>query len=360
MNLQITSGTSEDDYPKSRYGHRMVYHPDNQSIILFGGDHGYLSSVLLDSVWNFDLDTNVWANLSIAKGPCARFNHGLIYDSTTNKIILFGGREVENYAQLSDTWLLDLELEEWVQVSTSTQPPPRSDMGFYYDLEIQAAIMFGGYSSSDTRLDDTWLFFPNNNSWLEVSTAIQPLARYGHHIVYDEHNEVGLLFGGRTTTYTDETWQFNSTTLEWSEIITSTKPIKRYWHAMTFSSSDQKTYIFGGRNDNYIDDSINQTAVYDPISQDWDELVLTNHHSERAMPAMVYHEHNDKIVLFGGLLNYLADPTSDLWVFDISTQEWSEIDYHTTNPTSHNLVNFIIIGFLTLSYFLVRSRKKQT
>ncbi len=361
LNSLLTHGLEGGDNPAARYAHRMVYYPEDESIILFGGEHGYSTGVYLDTVWSFDLVLKSWTNLGIDNGPCARMSHGLIYDSTTNKIILFGGMSTENYSRLSDTWLLDLELNEWSLISTQTKPLPRSDFGFYYDPVIQAAVLFGGYSAVNTKYADTWLFFPHNNSWVDNYKPMHPLGSYGHQMVYDTNKEVGVFFGGRTgSTLSDETWHYNSTSLEWSQISISTKPIERYWHAMAYSSTEQKTYIFGGSNSNYPDESIYQTAVYDSDSQIWEALTLTNHPSARALSYMVCHEQSAALILFGGTLNYASDAKSDMWFFDISTQTWSEINYITTAPTSLNIANFVLIGIIVFSFFLTKSRRRRT
>ena len=67
------------------------------------------------------------------------------------------------------------------------------------------------------------------------------------------------------------------------------------------------------------------------------------------------------IVLFsdGGNIA-VGDPVlSDMWYFDINEETWSEISYTSTNITSLNLVYSILIGVVTLSFYLVRFSKKN-
>ena len=105
---------------------------------------------------------------------------------------------------LADVWTFSLDTQNWTEHSLVVRPDTRSDMSFYYDPTVDGCVMYGGYAENDTLLSDTWIFFTSNNSWSEIITT-SPESRYGHHMVYNTHDEVGLMFGGRTTTYTDET-----------------------------------------------------------------------------------------------------------------------------------------------------------
>lgn len=75
-----------------RYGHSMVYDPENQQIILFGGYN--LDEVKnLDDMWEYDCKNDVWRELHITTKPPARSGHEMVYDSINHKFILFGGTE---------------------------------------------------------------------------------------------------------------------------------------------------------------------------------------------------------------------------------------------------------------------------
>ena len=54
-------------------------------------------------------------------------------------------------------------------------------------------VLFGGYGSSVSRLNDTWEY---NGTWQQVNTAQTPPGRFHHSMAYDTRRHVMVLFGG--------------------------------------------------------------------------------------------------------------------------------------------------------------------
>lgn len=76
--------------PAPRSAHQMVYY--KRMLYLFGGE---FTSPRQDrfkhfkDLWRFDLETNLWEELTIKKGPSARSGHRAVIYKT--KMIVFGG-----------------------------------------------------------------------------------------------------------------------------------------------------------------------------------------------------------------------------------------------------------------------------
>ena len=72
----------------------MVFDSNNERTILFGGiDYG---SNPINDTWIYNYTDNTWYNASptFSGGTLyARHQHGMVFDSNTNKIILFGGTD---------------------------------------------------------------------------------------------------------------------------------------------------------------------------------------------------------------------------------------------------------------------------
>ncbi len=349
--------TFNDEYvPLRRYGHRMLYILENESIFLFGGELEYESKVFLNVTWSYDYLMNTWYILSIENSPNTRLNHGMVYDSKNQQIILFGGRDTHTYNQLSDTWIFDINENEWTQLNISNSPPNRSDMSFYYDDVLEALIIFGGYSQYDTRLDDTWCFYTQNNTWVEVNSTIFPAARYGHHMIYDPVNQVGLMFGKNNYVKYDDTWQFNSSTFEWKELNPSNIPMARYWHNMVYNEDDEQITIIGGRNDEnreYLSNIWN----FDIQLEEWEEIQNDNNPPRREMSSMVYHAQDKVIILFGGIPDYDSQSLSDIWAYDLENQSWYEIK--STNWTFWIVTFTVIAGGIFAFISIMTNRKKK-
>ena len=91
-------GIITDSYPGPRYDHGMAYDKDNQKVVLFGGYYYDGSQVhYLSDTWLFDIETQQWSNG--ASGPGARFAHSMVFDETNHRIVLFGG-----WTRIGDDW----------------------------------------------------------------------------------------------------------------------------------------------------------------------------------------------------------------------------------------------------------------
>jgi N-acetylneuraminic acid mutarotase len=113
--------------PRRRFAyHRMVYHPNSDRIIMFGGfePRRTFDGFLIDQTWAYDFNTNTWTELTPVPGPTARSHHGMACNSSADKIILFGGEVGSPYSdQLSNqTWIFDAITNEWTE-SIYFEPP---------------------------------------------------------------------------------------------------------------------------------------------------------------------------------------------------------------------------------------------
>ncbi|MEZ5427405.1 MAG: kelch repeat-containing protein [Pyrinomonadaceae bacterium] len=77
----------------------MAYDPKNKSIIRFGGWNGESRT---GDTWKFD--GKIWKSLDI-DGPEARNHSAMVYDAARDRMILFGGHDGENV--FGDTWEFD-------------------------------------------------------------------------------------------------------------------------------------------------------------------------------------------------------------------------------------------------------------
>jgi len=58
------------------------------------------------SLWAYDSTANEWTMLDEGKdAPEGRLGHTVVYDPSTNKVIMFGGKDQEG-GFLNDTWQL--------------------------------------------------------------------------------------------------------------------------------------------------------------------------------------------------------------------------------------------------------------
>ena len=129
--------------PSARHGVKMIYDPVGKQVIFFGGrGEGSIVGDLYNDMWALDMETHRWQEINTSSGPSPRLSPGLVYDPAHHQLILFGG--YSNQGRIKDTWLFDLNRNEWEEVSPTQSPPARSDMGMAYDGSNHIVLLFGG------------------------------------------------------------------------------------------------------------------------------------------------------------------------------------------------------------------------
>ncbi len=103
--LVTPSGTP----PSRRFQHRGVYDQVNDRMIVFGGGLGR-SSPCTNAVYVLTNasgagGTPTWSFLT-SGGPAPRFSHSVVYDPDSNKLIVFGGSNCASAPSFNDLWVL--------------------------------------------------------------------------------------------------------------------------------------------------------------------------------------------------------------------------------------------------------------
>jgi hypothetical protein len=109
------------------------------------------------------------------------------HDVQRGETFLFGGRAPEF---LGDSWAL--RGDAWVQLSPQTSPPPRAFHGAAYDSQTNEIVLFGGRNGPQLY-DDTWMW--NGEEWRQHSDWPGPSAR-GIYALVDDRRRGQLVFHG--------------------------------------------------------------------------------------------------------------------------------------------------------------------
>jgi len=160
--------------PPVTYGHTMVYDNANRALLMWGGhmstftDGQMRSAGYGDKVWNYDYSQNEWRETAQYIKPRARYWHNADFFSGRGNMIVFGGDGGEGY--LNDAWLLDVTSNSWQKVSVRHAPAPRINTAMVYDSSSQTVILFGGLLEDMTAMGDTWILPESGTSgeWAEV------------------------------------------------------------------------------------------------------------------------------------------------------------------------------------------------
>ncbi|MCW4051153.1 MAG: hypothetical protein NWE89_15630 [Candidatus Bathyarchaeota archaeon] len=156
--------------PLQQYGCHMVYDSLNQRLLFYPGHwstrrgstlltHGYG-----DQVWVYDYADDDWTELNTSPKPEGRYWFNLAYD-TGGQMILFGGSGGGNN-MMGDTWLYDYMENTWEQVDSDVTPSGRSCSSMVYDSVNDLVVMFGGSDNgASDAMDDTWILDMEIQQW---------------------------------------------------------------------------------------------------------------------------------------------------------------------------------------------------
>ncbi len=200
--------------PPSRTNFTAVYDPSSNRLIVFGGEDGI--NTRYNDTWvlthaNGLGGTPVW--IPLAPGgdpPPARKYHAAIYLPVTNQMLVFGG-DSRASSWLNDLWVLSHANglggpPVWSQLTPgSVVPPARSSPALIYDQSSNQLLLYGGRYPGGV-LGDTWVLSHANSQggiaeWTQLAPAgAAPALRVSPLTAYNPANHRLMVVGGATST----------------------------------------------------------------------------------------------------------------------------------------------------------------
>jgi hypothetical protein len=167
----------------------MAFDSDRGVAVFFGGQGR-------TDTWEWNGETWAMAAASAAT-PIARTGAAMCYDSIMHRTIMFGGYIIGNINELSDTWSWDGK--SWIQLSSTTRPPPRAYTSLTFDPVRGRRVLVGGYNFQPHGnwdcFADSWES-DQSPGWEQVGSRIPPGTRSSSPMVYDAARDTIVLFGG--------------------------------------------------------------------------------------------------------------------------------------------------------------------
>jgi hypothetical protein len=128
-----------------------------------------------------------------------------------------------------------------------------------YSPDDDLILMYGGRLPNLLLFNGLWVFDPSAGEWMEITdwncVPHCPAARSVHSMVYDDHNNKFIVFGGYLVSghsfETNETWTFDLATNTWEKLEFGSQelPGPRHWGPLEYNPDDHRTYLFGGHYD---------------------------------------------------------------------------------------------------------------
>jgi N-acetylneuraminic acid mutarotase len=186
----------------------MASDPTSGRLIMFGGANGNAS---FNDTWAYDPVANAWTELKPSgPSPGERWGCAAAYDSSTGRLVVFGGEGPAG--QFDDIWAYDPPANTWAELRPSGKSPAsRTGASMVYDSSSHRVIIFGGCRIGNTEyFDDTWAFDPVVNAWTELEpSGALPSPRFFSPLVYaPSTGQVVMFGGGGPSAVFNDTWVF--------------------------------------------------------------------------------------------------------------------------------------------------------
>jgi hypothetical protein len=292
VNLTPAAGPS----PVARRNASAVLDPVENRMVVFGG----FGTTFLNDVWGFDLDTQSWTDLTPPAGPPAplpRLFPASIYDSFGHQMITWSGQAQGVF--FNDVWSFDLASSAWSQYMPTGGPPNvRYGVGYTFDPVARDLVTFAGFTSQG-RFDDVWRFNDQADTWTDVSPGTGPGERCLHAACYDPVRRRMIMYGGQNNFGPlGDLWALDLDTNTWTELTPATGPSPRYFTSLVYDAANHRVTVFGGQTAQL---PVNEVWVYDLWTNEWTQLSPSGTPpSARWGSAGIYDGANDRMLVFGG------------------------------------------------------------
>jgi N-acetylneuraminic acid mutarotase len=302
----------------------MVYDQESDVVILIDGLSEFPGSpgARLGDLWVFSVSSNNWTKMNPSERPpsMGTMRGGLAYDSKHDVVILFGG--VGGGQSWKETWAYDYNSNTWTNKTPNVSPPARDAHGMVYDVQSERIIMFGGRNLPFDFFHDVWTYDYATNTWTNMTPSVHPQTRVFFNLVYDSKADRVILFGGydASDALKADTWEFDLESTTWTELTPAISPPPRAYSSMAYDIHTNRSILYGGSygtggggNDDILK---NDTWLYDYSTNTWTDLNPLNSPGRRMRHTMVYVTESRQMVMFGGQLNTESNVyNSETWIY---------------------------------------------
>jgi hypothetical protein len=328
-----TSGTS----PSVAY-HSAVYDPNLNNMYVFAGSSSADKLSTNSHAFTLFGANNVTKTGSrwILGGPAVRYSAAAFYDSGTNSLFVLGGQHAKTNLDFGDYWqasnVIGSSNLKWTILSpTGSRPSPRFGHTGLFDSGSDRMMVFGGATGYPAPCVNDYHVLQHANgqggtmSWslLKLSGAL-PAVRTLHSSVYDSATNTIIIFGGYNcqSTYYNDVWVLknaNDVTVlpSWTQLTPSGGgPSARESSSAVYDSAANILIVFGGdagKGQYFADIWVLSNANGTGGSPRWTQITPSNHGpTPRSGHSATYDSVNDRMTIYGG---YSGGPIlSDVWI----------------------------------------------
>ncbi len=344
---QLASG------PAARYLHQVAIDTTLNRMFLFGG----WTTTYSNETWSYDLAGNTWTLLAPTGGPpAARQAHGLVYDSSWNRLVAFGG--VSAAGRLNDVWALDLTSpgsESWGDISAGGfAMPPTAYFAYAMHPTLTDAYVHGGETSAGASFQMWRLDLSGFNAawWPVAHGGGIPIERKHHQATFDSAGNLYMGYGYADFQAVADLWVMDTsnTAAGWSDAHNRQAPGGMASAAAAYDPVGNRMIAFGGLTGNAHQGGMFQLDLGSPVAQ-WTPLDATGTWpSPRRAATMVYDNSSvpPRMILYGGRQGIAHSTISNqVWALNLGVSPSWQLLATSANPGPRaNHVAVVAGGFM--------------
>ncbi|MDP9194271.1 MAG: hypothetical protein M3P06_21450 [Acidobacteriota bacterium] len=269
---------------------------------------------------------------AFASNPSPRAQARMVWDIPSNVGILFGGLGPFDGAtglqhDSAETWLWNGS--RWLQRFPATIPPRRAVHSMVWDSTRNRAVMFGGRQSpvesneSPVFLNDTWVYESGN--WRKIESPENPPVRQFGAMAYDRSRDRVVLYGGNILTEDEDgeesfearfdTWEFDGE--RWAQVGSLTPAVAK--PILAYDAARNETILIG------LNDT--GTAIvmyrYDAVAHAWNAVTPEKFPTCVNDGHMVYQEHRGRLLFLGGVCATNTPVLEEAFEWDAAANTWN-------------------------------------
>ncbi|HYL41835.1 MAG TPA: protein kinase [Ktedonobacteraceae bacterium] len=330
-NFDASAASASNAPTTKRAGHSMVWDTRDDLLLVFGGidnkDH------VLNDLWAYNPNSGAWNQLSQATPtpapgscgtvPAPRLNAAMVWDSTDQQILLYGGTDNHgNY--FGDLWSFNTATQVWTLLQCSSNPGARSSNAVW---DGQHMLLLDGVNAGGL-LKDFWSYTPGSSGgWQKLGDA--PMGpRLSQTMVWDTNDSRLYVFGGLDANglQQDDFWQYTSSG-GWSTITPAStgvgtgRPGPRQGAIGAWDSKDNLLILTGGWEAG-LTIPYYGIWVYDPVQNAWGLVTPLNGGGAHIIPgrvngAMVWDAAQQRAYIYAGSSsNSTHTNLNDCWMLN--------------------------------------------
>ncbi len=219
-------------------------------------------------------------------------------------------------------------------------------------------IVFSDMSGGEDLGNFLAVYNPDLNRWTELHAEGEwPEERDSAAVMLDPVGRTLVIYGG--TNYDDDplgdTWTYDLLKARWHQASpVGDRPRPRSGAATAFDPVGGLGYVYGGEGQDVVGrrEALGDLWVYDVSTNRWTELRPSGDTPpSRSYAVMVLDRLGNRLLLFGGVPGDEYGLLGDLWAFDLAASRWAKLPQEGETPSAR-WISAAVVSEATNQVFL--------